>query len=87
MVGRNDNPLYESEWHSGGGNAGALSSSRKDGQGAHLNEFIIHSALDLVDDLVWKTNQCYLKTVDNFKHQYISAYVTPGSMLFDTRFL
>lgn len=45
-----------------------------------MNPFIIHSSLDLVEDIQWSKNSMYLKVIDNFYGYYVSAYVTPSNV-------
>lgn len=47
---------------------------------AYMAQFILHAALDLVDEMQWKSNWTFLKTVDKYNDLWISGYVTPGGV-------
>ncbi|ODV64508.1 TRAPP subunit TRS20 [Ascoidea rubescens DSM 1968] len=80
MIGTRDNPIYEAElgtFKQGGDGTPKFSAEMKE-----LNPFIIHSSLDIVEDLQWATNSLYLKIIDNYYGYYVSAYVTPTNIKF-----
>ncbi|KAJ2609092.1 TRAPP subunit [Coemansia sp. RSA 1365] len=68
IVGATDSPLYEAEF-------GIHRAENK-----HLHQFVVHAALDLVEDALFLTNACYLKTVDKYNDWNVSAYVTPSNV-------
>merc|ERR1711998_63446 len=70
IVGKRDNPLYE------------LVSSPKLQDASHFNQFIVHAALDVVEEEVWKKQNMFLGSVDKFNDQFISAFVTAGQVKF-----
>jgi len=72
IVGKGDIPLYEAD----------LSPPGKREDPPHLDQFIIHTAMDVVDELVWQTNAMYLKAVDKFTEFQVSTYVTAGHIRF-----
>lgn len=77
IIGSKDNPLYELDMNS----TPKLSSNEGGGEtdNKHLNQFIVHAALDVLEDVQWQTNSTYLKVIDRFNDFYISAYVLPSS--------
>ncbi|KAJ3348618.1 Trafficking protein particle complex subunit 2 [Allomyces javanicus] len=71
IVGTRDSPIYEA----------AIGNPLKD-DGKHLHQFVLHAALDFVDDIMWTTPNMYLRVVDKFNDWFVSAFVSAGNIRF-----
>ncbi|UNI21459.1 TRAPP subunit [Purpureocillium takamizusanense] len=80
IVGTQDNPLFEYEF--GTSKQGGDGQSRFTEQLRHLNQFILHSSLDIAEELQWAQGQMYLKCIDKFFNNYISCFVTGANVKF-----
>ncbi|KAJ0104348.1 hypothetical protein N8I77_007431 [Diaporthe amygdali] len=80
IIGTQDNPLFEHEF--GTSKQGGDGQSRFTDQARHLNQFILHSSLDVVEEVQWNNGQLYLKVIDKFFNNYISCFVTGANVKF-----
>jgi hypothetical protein len=83
IVSREDVPQYEADLGTSGG------APRKE-DAAHLHQFVMHAALDFVDERQWETGGMYLRgPVDRFNDMLVYAFVTASGarflLLHDTR--
>ncbi|KAI8850103.1 Sedlin [Chytridium lagenaria] len=76
IVGTRDNPLYETDFPI----PGRKDDSRRDDR--HLNQFVAHASLDVIEEVMWTTNSMYLKVVDRFNELMVSAYVLASGVKF-----
>jgi len=51
-------------------------------QARHMNQFIVHSSLDIVEEVQWGSGQMYLKCIDRFYNNYVSCFMTGGNIKF-----
>jgi hypothetical protein len=97
IIGTQDNPLFEYEF--GTSKQGGDGIARFPEQARHMNQFIVHSSLDIVEEVQWAGGQMYvqtytsssvlttsryLKCIDRFYNNYVSCWMTGGSKLFLT---
>ncbi|KAL6578857.1 hypothetical protein OROMI_009073 [Orobanche minor] len=66
IVSKNDIPIYEGE----------VGTVPKKEDAAHQHQFILHAALDIVQDMAWTTGAMFLKAIDRFNDLVVSVYVT-----------
>ncbi|KAH9727068.1 SNARE-like superfamily protein [Citrus sinensis] len=78
IVSRNEIPIYEAE----------VGSAAKREDAAQLHQFILHAALDIVQDLAWTTSAMFLKAIDRFNDLVIllNPLYLPGSRITSSHF-
>uniref|UniRef100_A0A7S3PQB4 Trafficking protein particle complex subunit n=1 Tax=Aplanochytrium stocchinoi TaxID=215587 RepID=A0A7S3PQB4_9STRA len=88
IVGKHD-LVYETEFSSSGGSSVAVAAgsdpnvgAKTSSESAHLYQFVMHSALDMVEERMWETTNMYLRTVDDFNDMHVYAWVTASSAKF-----
>lgn len=74
IIGTQDNPLFEHEF--GTSKQGGDGQSRFSDQARHLNQFILHSALDVVEEVQWNNGQLYVQTYPKTIISTLIAYHT-----------
>jgi hypothetical protein len=57
IIGTQDNPLFEYEF--GTSKQGGDGVARFPEQARHMNQFIVHSSLDIVEEVQWAGGQMY----------------------------
>lgn len=57
IVGTKDNPIFEHEFGTSRHGGDGLAHFREDAR--HMNQFIVHSSLDIVEEVQWTTGAMY----------------------------
>lgn len=78
IVGTKDNPIYQLEFGTSKSGGDGRPQFREDQRS--MNQFVLHSSLDIVEELQWATSLCYLKSIDKFNNSMISTFLTPGNI-------
>lgn len=73
IIGTQDNPLFEHEF--GTSKQGGDGLSRFSDQARHLNQFILHSSLDVAEEVQWNNGQMY---VTNFYCRALRTNAAPS---------
>ncbi|KAF2768354.1 Sedlin [Teratosphaeria nubilosa] len=80
IVGTRDNPLFEHSF--GTSKLGGDGIAHFKDEARYMNQFIVHAALDLVEDTQWTTKDLYLKKIDAFQNNSIHCFLTGGNVKF-----
>lgn len=74
IVGTRDQPLFTHEF--GTSKSGGDGYSKFPPEAQRLNQFIVHAALDIADEVQWVSGAMYLRQIDRFYNSYISLFHT-----------
>jgi hypothetical protein len=75
-----DTPLFEHTF--GTSKQGGDGIDRFGDEARRLNPFVVHGALDIVEEAQWSSGAMYLKTVDRYMGRYVAGFVTGGNVKF-----
>ena len=59
IIGTKDNPLFEIEFGTSKGSGDGNARFREEAR--HMNQFITHAALDMVEEVQWSSKELYVK--------------------------
>ncbi|KAL3159556.1 hypothetical protein ABBQ38_009972 [Trebouxia sp. C0009 RCD-2024] len=74
IVGHDDHPIFEADL--------APRPDGREAQGVYLHQFVLHAALDAVNEQLWTTTSMHLGNVDKFNNLMVAAYVTAAHVKF-----
>ncbi|KAF2207086.1 hypothetical protein CERZMDRAFT_51818 [Cercospora zeae-maydis SCOH1-5] len=80
IIGTRDNPLFELDF--GTSKVGGDGIARFREEAKHMNQFIVHAAIDMVEEAQWSTRDLYLKKIDSFQNNHIHCFLTGGNIKF-----
>ncbi|CAI7678417.1 unnamed protein product [Penicillium manginii] len=80
-----DTPIFNIAFGTSKGGGDGIARFRFPDTAQYMNQFIIHSSLDILEEAQWTNGGMYLKHIDTYPpaSAYISAFLTPSG----TRFL
>ncbi|KAJ5287107.1 hypothetical protein N7478_002793 [Penicillium angulare] len=79
-----DTPIFNIAFGTSKGGGDGIARFRFPDTAQYMNQFIIHSSLDIVEEAQWTNGGMYLKHVDTYPPAaaYISAFLTPSGARF-----
>ncbi|OQD68658.1 hypothetical protein PENDEC_c032G06381 [Penicillium decumbens] len=84
ILSTTDAPIFNIAFGTSKGGGDGIARFRFPDTAQYMNQFIIHSSLDIVEEAQWTNGGMYLKHVDTYPPAaaYISAFLTPSGARF-----
>ncbi|KAK0941947.1 TRAPP subunit [Friedmanniomyces endolithicus] len=80
IIGTLDNPLFELSFGSSKQGGDGVAKFRP--EALYMNQFLVHAALDLVEEVQWVHKDLYLKRIDSHQNNHIHCFLTGGNVKF-----
>ncbi|KAK0263805.1 TRAPP subunit [Friedmanniomyces endolithicus] len=80
IIGTLDNPLFELSF--GSSKQGGDGQAKFRPEALYMNQFLVHAALDLVEEVQWVSKDLYLKRIDSHQNNHIHCFLTGGNVKF-----
>ncbi|KAK1070056.1 TRAPP subunit [Friedmanniomyces endolithicus] len=80
IIGTLDNALFELSFGSSKQGGDGLAKFRP--EALYMNQFLVHAALDLVEEVQWVSKDLYLKRIDSHQNNHIHCFLTGGNVKF-----
>lgn len=84
VVSPTDTPLFEYTFGTSKGGGTGQANFRNGESSRYMNQFIIHAAIDIVEEAQWLTPNMWLKVIDNYAptNSHISCFITGTNVRF-----
>ncbi|KAK4561315.1 TRAPP subunit [Recurvomyces mirabilis] len=91
IIGTRDNPLFELDFSTSKVGGDGVARFREEAK--YMNQFIVHAALDVVEEVQWTNKEIlrpnllmpstrYLKRIDSFQNNHVHCFLTGGNVKF-----
>ncbi|EHY60306.1 TRAPP subunit [Exophiala dermatitidis] len=84
IISPTDTPLFELTFGTSKAGGDGVARFRNGETARYMNQFIVHAALDVVEEVQWLTPNMWLKVIDNYAptNSHISCFITGTNVRF-----
>lgn len=84
IISPTDTPLFELTFGSSKAGGNGVAHFRNGESSRYMNQFVVHAALDVVEEVQWLTPNMWLKVIDHYAptNSHISCFITGTNVRF-----
>lgn len=84
IISPTDSPLFELTFGSSKAGGNGVAHFRNGETSRYMNQFVVHAALDVVEEVQWLTPNMWLKVIDHYAptNSHISCFITGTNVRF-----